>query len=472
MDLNGKTEKRDERTVVTALIERAMRGDDSVWGEVYEKTHRYVYFMTLKTLRNEQDAQDIAHDVYIQVIRSIGQLYSADSFYGWLRRIIFSKCTDFVKKKKPSLIDDGDTPLEEIPEVGEQFLPDMVLDSAETRRMVMELIDALPDAQRQAVLFYYYDEMTVDQIAELMACSAGTVKSRLNYARAKIKAGVEEHERKGVKLYGVSSLPILAILLQEQASAMEIPSTLGAGLTAILGGTSSAAGATATVSVGSAATKTAAALSAKAIAGIVAAVVVTVGGITAFILTHNEPPTADAPSSYVSETPSEAYEPTATAMGEPANTAPAVTEQDSEWSLTVEQLATLKPLEQAVINYDVVAAFPLLIKSPEVREIFLSLPQEFGNVYKRDDNGEWYLSCYKNTEDGGKALQITLVTDYNNGHRYVTEAYITSNGEFSGLNMMTNDYVDGECIVPFYNAMGVSVNGDEIRAFPYEPNEN
>jgi RNA polymerase sigma-70 factor (ECF subfamily) len=65
-----------------------MRGDDSVWGEVYGKTRRCVYFMTLKTLRSEQDAQDIAQDVYIHEIRSINQLYSANSSYGWLSRII------------------------------------------------------------------------------------------------------------------------------------------------------------------------------------------------------------------------------------------------------------------------------------------------------------------------------------------------------------------------------------------------
>jgi RNA polymerase sigma factor (sigma-70 family) len=470
MDSNKERDRQDERTAVTALIERAMRGDDSVWGEVYEKTHRYVYFITFKSLRNEQDAQDITHDVYIQVIRSIGQLYSADSFYGWLRRIIFSKCTDFAKKKKPSLIDDGDTPLEEIPEIGERFLPDMVLDKDETRRMVMELVDALPDAQRQSVLFYYYDDMTVDQIAALMECSAGTVKSRLNYARAKIKSGVEEHERKGIKLYGVSALPILAILLREQAQAMEIPSALGAGLAPILSGTSSTVGTTASTSVASGVAKTAATLSAKVVTGIVAAVIVVGGGITALVLTRNAAPTTDAPSGYVSESPSE----NGFAAAEPADTGTAPAEdkeQASEWTLTAEQLATLKPLEQALLDYDVVTAY-LLIMSPELRETFLRLPKEFGNVYKNDDNGEWFLSCYKNTDDGGKAFQITLVTDYNNGHSYLVEAYIKPNGAYDGLTMMTNDYVDGVRQIPFYNAMGISINGDEVRAYRYQPNEN
>jgi RNA polymerase sigma factor (sigma-70 family) len=461
MDLNAKA-NQDEKTEVTLLVERAMRGDDSVWGEVYEKTHRYVYYMTLKTLRNEQDAQDIAHDVYIQVIRSIGQLYSADSFYGWLRRIIFNKCTDFLKKKKPSLIDDGDTPLEEIPEVGEQFLPDAVLDSAEARRMIMELIDALPDAQRQSVLFYYYDEMTVDQIATLMECSAGTVKSRLNYARAKIKSGVEEHERKGVKLYGVSALPILAILLREQAQAMEIPSALGAGLTPILSGTSGAVGTTATAGVGSAATKTAAVLSAKIVAGIVAAVIVVVGGVTAFVLTRNDQSATDTSSGLVSETPSESAEPTA----EP----PTETARALDVYLTAEQLAFLEPLETALLAYDMDAAFPLL-KSAEFQAICRSLPQADGNTYKFDESGEWMLACFPQDEVDGENFQIALVTDWENGNIYLAEAYLRG-GEFDGGSMQTIDIINGEISHTFHDAIGVEVDGDGFRTYRYEPDGN
>jgi RNA polymerase sigma factor (sigma-70 family) len=313
--MSTKTEQA-EKAEVTILIERAMNGDDSVWGEVYEKTRRYVYFIALKFLRNEQDAEDITQDVYIQVIRSVGQLYSADSFYGWLRRIIFSKCTDFTKKKKPVLAEDIELDLDNSPEIDDAFLPDMVLDSAETRRMVMELIDALPDVQRQTVLFYYYDEMTVDQIAALMECSAGTVKSRLNYARAKIKEGVKEHERKGIKLYGIGTLPILSILLQQQAQALELPVSLGTGIAAILGESAAATGtaASGTAASGTAAagaieagsTATTAALSTKVIAGITAAVIAAGAGVAGLVyMNQSDEPVSVEMSETVSETVSE-----------------------------------------------------------------------------------------------------------------------------------------------------------------------
>ena len=236
------------RNEVVLLAGRAMRGDDSVWGEIYEKTQRYVYYMALKFLRSEQDAQDVTQEVFIQAIRSIGQLYTADSFFGWLRSIIFSKCKDLMKKKKPILLEedeDGGSPLDDMPEISGNFIPDMALDDAETRRMILELVDALPYQQRQAVLFYYYDEMTVGQIAAVMECPEGTVKSRLNYARRQIKKGVEEHEKKGVKLYGTAVLPILSILLREQAKTMLIPQTVAGGLGSILGTAASSAAVTA-----------------------------------------------------------------------------------------------------------------------------------------------------------------------------------------------------------------------------------
>jgi len=220
---------------VIRLAGLAMSGDDSVWGEIYERTNRYVYFMALKFLHSEQDAQDITQDVYIQAIRSIGQLYNAESFFGWLRSIVFSKCKNIVKKKSPVLLED-EAPglLESMPEVSDRFLPDMTLDNSESKRMVLELVDALPYQQRQTILFYYYDDMTVDQISALMECPAGTVKSRLNYARQQIKAGVEEHERKGVKLYGAATLPILTMLLREQAKTLPIPSSLDSSMMPII----------------------------------------------------------------------------------------------------------------------------------------------------------------------------------------------------------------------------------------------
>jgi hypothetical protein len=83
--------------------------------------------------------------------------------------------------------------------------------------MIMKVIDSLPPEQRMALLLYYYEELTVLQIAEIMDCPPNTVKSRLYYGRQQIKLAVEGYEKQGVKLYGAVPVPVLTELLRELA---------------------------------------------------------------------------------------------------------------------------------------------------------------------------------------------------------------------------------------------------------------
>ena len=66
------------------------------------------------------------------------------------------------------------------------------MDYAETKRLMKEILDGLPEDQKLWVLMYYYEELSVADIADVLGCSTGTVKSRLNYARKKIRNDVEE----------------------------------------------------------------------------------------------------------------------------------------------------------------------------------------------------------------------------------------------------------------------------------------
>ena len=195
----------------------------------------------------------------------------------------------------------------------EQEVPDKALDNDETRRMIAELVDDLPDAQRQCVLLYYYDEMSVKDIAASLEVSENTVKSRLNYARKSIKEGVECYEKQGIKLYGLSPLPFLLFFLGRDAKAcgmtaeqavqvvrqvLQNASAAAVGTGAAAAANAAAGGSAASTAGGSAvaaAAKTAAAaagkglfgLSAKAIAGTLAGLVLA-GGITGGILLGGE----------------------------------------------------------------------------------------------------------------------------------------------------------------------------------------
>ena len=111
---------------------------------------------------------------------------------------------DWLKKKKPSLFqtdEDEKKQLESVEEISENFLPQDYMDSEEKYQTIKKMVDDLPDKQRVAVIYYYYDELSVPSISQLMETTDGTTKSRLNYARKQIKSKVEAEEQRGNKLY-------------------------------------------------------------------------------------------------------------------------------------------------------------------------------------------------------------------------------------------------------------------------------
>lgn len=135
------------------------------------------------------------------------------------------------------------------------------------------MIDGLPEDQKLCLLLYYRDELTVAQIAEALQVSEGTVKSRLNYGRQKVKTKVEELEKQGTKLYGFAPMPLLALLLRQEAEAMSLP----AGLTAASAATATT-GAVVTGTAAATTAKVAGGLTVKIVAGVLAAGL-TAGGV-------------------------------------------------------------------------------------------------------------------------------------------------------------------------------------------------
>ena len=210
------------------LIEKSKLGDRSAQEQLVMTAQNKVYYHCKKFLKNEEDAQDATQDVLITMLTNLEKLREPAAFWGWLNRITANRCrhllTQGPKEWQIPEGEDGGSMLDGIETLDDQAIPDQALDNAETRRLVMEIIDGLPAEQRMTVVFFYYDEMSVKDIASMMEISEGTVKSRLNYARKSIKLEVEKMEKKGAKLYSISLLPFLAYFLLMDAQAQALPS--------------------------------------------------------------------------------------------------------------------------------------------------------------------------------------------------------------------------------------------------------
>ena len=110
-------------------------------------------------------------------------------------------------------------------ETDELMLPEEYINKAEKRKVLLQIIeDTLSFNQYQVVLMFYFNELSIAEIAQALEISEGTVKSRLNSSRAKMKTAIEDYENKsGDKLHGVVVVPFFTTIFKEEAKSLAVP---------------------------------------------------------------------------------------------------------------------------------------------------------------------------------------------------------------------------------------------------------
>ena len=197
-------------------IEELREGNQQGFQIIYDQTHNYVFSQARMLLRNEADANDLVQEVYINAYNSIHSLQDNQKIFSWLGGIAFRQATKILRKQKDVLLQSEEDDLfETIVELDSDVQPEQAVDKEYTENVIMELIEKLPPLQQGALTAFYYDEMSIRQIAQAYGCSENTIKSRLNYAKKSLKEHVlEKEKREGVKLHSVSPAIVIGALYQ------------------------------------------------------------------------------------------------------------------------------------------------------------------------------------------------------------------------------------------------------------------
>lgn len=205
-------------------VENFRNGDVNAFNVIYDETKDGVYALLCSYTKNQDESFDLMQETYITVNKKINTLKDKESVKSWINRIAINKANRYFEKNKREILlsEDGQGLFEAQLEKDEEFLPQELLDSKEKQRIIKDIIDNLPLEQKTAVYLYYFDELSLAEVAEDMQCSEGKVKSRLNYARKKIKSEVDTWEKKGTKLYS-TGIPVLLLLLRSQLGDLNMP---------------------------------------------------------------------------------------------------------------------------------------------------------------------------------------------------------------------------------------------------------
>ena len=208
---------------IKELVLSAKNGNKKAFDKLYKLTSNDVWFTCVSLLKDEENAKDIMQETYITAFLKLDTLKDEEKFCGWLTAIATNKSKNKLKGKVEYQIDDEVLITEA--ETDELMLPEEYITKTEKRKVLLQIMeDTLSFNQYQTVLMFYFDEMSISEIAQGLEISEGTVKSRLNSSRAKMKTAVEDYEKKsGDKLHGVVVVPFFTTIFKEEAKSLAVP---------------------------------------------------------------------------------------------------------------------------------------------------------------------------------------------------------------------------------------------------------
>ena len=208
---------------IKELVLSAKNGNKKAFDKLYKLTSNNVWFTCVSLLKDEENAKDIMQETYITAFLKLDTLKDEEKFCGWVTTIAVNLCKKKLKGKVEYQIDDEVLITEA--ETDELMLPEEYITKAEKRKVLLQIMeDTLSFNQYQTVLMFYFDEMSISEIAQGLEISEGTVKSRLNSSRAKMKTAIEDYEKKsGDKLHGVVVVPFFTTIFKEEAKSLAVP---------------------------------------------------------------------------------------------------------------------------------------------------------------------------------------------------------------------------------------------------------
>lgn len=287
-----------------SLVITAKNGDTKAFEELYQLYYDKIYALIMMTVKNSADTEDILQLSFIKAWQNISKLSDPKAFNTWLQRIALNESKMMLRKTRPDLSADDEGENGEMLQLeSDLLLPQEYAERDDLSIRLRKIIEELSVVQRDTILLYYYNEMSIEEIAQIMECSEGTVKSRLFLARKAIKTEIEEKERKsGEKFYGAVLMPFGSMFngfVRSQAISPEAALRIWGTINQSIAGAAAASSA-GSVAAGVAA-KTGLSLGAKIAIGAIAGIAL-IGGAAFGISQLVKPQEAAAPASAVAST--------------------------------------------------------------------------------------------------------------------------------------------------------------------------
>ncbi|MFA5082908.1 MAG: RNA polymerase sigma factor RpoE [Hydrogenophilaceae bacterium] len=183
-----------EQDIDRQLVEKARAGDKRAFGLLVEKYQRRLFRLLSRMVRDPEEVEDIAQETFIKAYRALPNFRGDAAFYTWLYRIGVNTAKNYLATRKKAMPTISDQAMSDDDEPDERLVardistPETELMSKQIAMAVNQVVEALPEELRTAITLREMEGLSYEEIAEMMGCPIGTVRSRIFRAREAIAA--------------------------------------------------------------------------------------------------------------------------------------------------------------------------------------------------------------------------------------------------------------------------------------------
>jgi len=181
-----------------SLILQSQKGDETAYSELVRRYPRKIFFLCNQLLRDQELAEDITQETFIQAYRHLSHFKMQSRFYTWIYRIAINLCINLMRKKHAQRTGGYLSDLSYMTEAGHAYLEKMqkTSESIEVRELheaIEKGLKTLSPIHREVLVMFDMEGMSHSEIARRLHTNPGTVRSRLHYARRQMQDFLKEY---------------------------------------------------------------------------------------------------------------------------------------------------------------------------------------------------------------------------------------------------------------------------------------
>lgn len=174
------------------LVAQALKGRIASFKELVNRYQKRTYLYARGMVHNTDDASDLSQEAFVRVYRNLRSFDDAYPFKVWLFHILANLCKNHLRQKKSRervMIDSDEQTYQAVSEIAG---PETAVRQSEIQSAIWKAINRLPEKFREIIILSHFQDMSYEQIAQVLDIPRGSVMSRLYYARSKLREIIEE----------------------------------------------------------------------------------------------------------------------------------------------------------------------------------------------------------------------------------------------------------------------------------------